>query len=172
MSFHRMHPYCLTGERCLYQDGECRDCGQTERPTWPETWMMTALTIAERSYDPRLKVGAIVVSSDNTVMLGVGYNGNARGLPNVVESMEPGKSGFLHAELNAVIKTDFNFPKEKHMYCTHSTCRACAKIIVNAGVKRFVYNQLYRDESGLDILRECDVEVMSTSDAILMAKSR
>lgn len=140
-----------------------------QRPSWAATWMSIAQAISRRSYDERLQVGAIIVSSDNTVMLGCGYNGNARGLPNVPESLEPGKSGFIHAELNAVIKADFNFPKEKHMYCTHSTCRMCAKAVINAGIKRFVYDELYRDESGLDVLRAGGVEVLSLSEAILIA---
>lgn len=140
------------------------------RLTWPETWMQIAWTISERSYDPRLKVGSIIVSEDNTVMLSVGYNGNAKGLANVPESDEPGKSGFLHAELNAVIKCDYNFPKRKHMYCTHSTCRACAKIVANAGISRFVYGTMYRDASGLDVLRDCGVEVLSLEEAILKGR--
>lgn len=137
-----------------------------ERPSWPETWMAIAHQIAKRSYDPRLKVGCIIVSDDNTMMLACGYNGNARGLPNVPESLDPGQSGFLHAELNAAIKCDFNFPKKKHAYCTHSTCRACAKILINLGVSLFVYDELYRDQSGLDVLRTGGIEVCSLSEAV------
>src|ERR1044072_7029252 len=130
------------------------------RPLWPEVWMSIAEKVSERSYDMRLKVGAIIVSEDNTTMLSLGYNGNAKGLPNEPESSMPGESGFLHAELNCAIKCDYNFARKKHMYCTHSTCRMCAKIIVNAGVSRFVYKTMYRDASGIDILRQCGVEVM------------
>jgi dCMP deaminase len=141
-----------------------------DRPTWPETWMGVAERISERSYDTRLKVGSIIVSADNTCVLSVGYNGNAKGLPNVAESLEPGHSGFLHSELNACIKADFSFPKPKHMYCTHSTCPACAKILINFGIARFVYDTLYRDASGLDLLRQGGVEVMTLDEAILTAK--
>lgn len=143
-----------------------------ERVGWPETWMSVAHVMARRSYDPRLKVGSIVVAEDNTSVLSLGYNGNAKGMPNVPESLEPGMSGFLHSELNCVIKLDFNFPKKKHMYCTHSCCRACAKVIVNAGISTFVYDQMYRDASGLDILRSCGVEVLSLEQAILKSKQR
>src|SRR5262249_22940224 len=93
------------------------------RPTWPEVWMAVARTISTRSIDPALKVGAIIVSIDNTRVLAVGYNGMWKGGPNVVESLERGKSGTIHAEVNALVKCDFNFAKAKHMYLTDSPCK-------------------------------------------------
>jgi dCMP deaminase len=141
-----------------------------KRLSWPETWCDVAKTIAERSYDPRLKVGAIIVSEDNTQLLSLGYNGNYRGGPNKPESLEPGKSGMIHAEVNALIKCDYNFPKRKHMYVTHSPCRDCAKLIINADIARVVYDIPYRDASGLDLLRSTRrIEVLSVDEAILIA---
>ena len=134
------------------------------RPSWPTTWMAIARIISERSYDPRYKVGAIVVTSDNTQMLSGGYNGNYAGGPNVPESMEPGQSGFVHAETNALLKLDFNNAKEKIMYVTMSPCRMCAKYTVNAGIRRVVYDVAYRDASGLDVLRSAGVEVYALSE--------
>lgn len=139
------------------------------RPDWPETWMAVACTIAERSYDPQLKVGAIIVAGDNTQVLALGYNGNYRGGPHVHESTEPGKSGFIHAEANALVKCDFNFPKHKHMYVTHSPCRDCAKLIINAEIARVVYRLPYRDTSGVDLLRSAGVEVFSLEEALEVA---
>lgn len=136
------------------------------RPTWPETWMAIARVIADRSYDPRLKVGAIVVSADNTQMLSCGYNGNYAGGPHEHESSEPGQSGFIHAEINALIKLDFNFSKEKHMYLTHSPCRMCAKCMINAGIVRVVYGLAYRDPSGIDLLKNSGVDVRSLKQAV------
>lgn len=141
-----------------------------QRLSWPETWITIAKTIAERSYDPTLKVGAIVVSEDNTQMLSVGYNGNYRGGPHERESSAPGQSGFIHAEANALVKCDFNFHKKKHMYLTHSPCRACSKLIVNAEISRVVYDIPYRDESGLEILTSAGIEVFSLRDAIIRSK--
>lgn len=125
------------------------------------------MTIAERSYEPRLKVAAIVVSSDNTQMLSIGYNGNYRGGPHFHESTEPGKSGFIHAEVNALVKCDFNFAKPKHMYITHSPCRDCAKLIINAEIARVVYSIPYRDTSGIELLRSAGIEVLSIEEAIV-----
>ena len=122
------------------------------RPSWDSVWMETARTISQRSCDPRHRVGAIVVTSDNTQVLSVGYNGNYTGGPNEVESARPGESGFLHAEVNCLLKMDYNNPKRKVMYVTLSPCRMCAKAIVNAGISEVVYGEEYRDVSGLDIL--------------------
>jgi dCMP deaminase len=140
------------------------------RNSWPETWMSVAHIISNRSYDPRLKVGAIVVSEDNSQMLSIGYNGNYKGGPHVQESSEPGQSGFIHAEVNALVKCDFNFSKKKHMYLTHSPCRACAKLIINAEIARVVYDIPYRDTSGLEILSSVGIEVFSLENAIIRSK--
>lgn len=136
------------------------------RPSWHETWMSVAHNIAERSYDPQLKVGAIVVSDDNTRMLSVGYNGNYAGGPNERESTTPGEGGFLHAELNCIIKCDYNHPKKKIMYITHSPCRSCCKVLVNAGISRVVYDIEYRDTTGLQILKQSGVEVIKYHDVM------
>ncbi len=125
--------------------------------------MSTASAISRRSYDPRFQVGAIVVSEDNTQVLAVGYNGNYAGGPNTPESTEPGKSGFIHSEINALLKLDYNNPKNKVMYVTLSPCRACSKAMVNAGINEVVYSEEYRDTSGLDILRSAVVKVRELS---------
>ncbi|MDB4337509.1 deaminase [bacterium] len=129
------------------------------RPSWNEIWMKFAHLISKRSYDPRYQVGAVVVSSDNTQVLSVGYNGNYSGGPNKVESAAPGESGMLHAEINALLKSDYNNPKKKIMYVTLSPCRMCAKAIINAGINKVVYNNEYRDNSGLILLKEAGIHV-------------
>lgn len=131
-----------------------------DRPSWDETWMSIAKTIAKRSYDPRLMVGAIVVSDDNTRLLSLGYNGNYKGGPNEPDSIDPGQSGFIHAEVNALVKCDYNFFRRKIMYVTHSPCLACSKLIVNADISRVVYGEEYRDRSGIDLLHACGIEVI------------
>jgi dCMP deaminase len=104
-------------------------------------------------------VGAVIVTNDNTQVLSVGYNGNYSGGPNEVESSNPGESGMLHAEINALLKFDYNNPKEKIMYVTLSPCRMCAKAIVNSGIRKVIYDNAYRDSSGLNLLREAGVNV-------------
>lgn len=148
----------------------CPDCNR--RPTWPETWMTVAKTMAQRSYDPRLQVGAIIVSEDNTQMLSVGYNGNYKGGPHVHESAEAGKSGFIHAEANSLVKCDFNFAKKKHMYVTHMPCRDCSKLIINAEIARVVYCFPYRNPSGVELLKSVGVEVFTMAEAVELAVKR
>ena len=127
--------------------------------------MKVAHNVSERSYDPKYKVGAIIVTEDNTQLLSLGYNGNYKGGPNKAESEQPGESGFIHAEQNALIKLDFNNPKVKKMYVTLSPCSHCAKMIVNSNISEVIYDKEYRDLRGLDILREAGVKVSQYSDS-------
>ena len=129
------------------------------RPEWDDIWMSVAHTISQRSIDPRYQVGAIIVSDDNTQLLALGYNGNYKGGPNSVESLNPGESGLIHAEQNALIKLDYNNPKRKKMYVTLSPCSHCAKMIVNANIEEVVYAEEYRDTTGIDIMETAGVSV-------------
>lgn len=162
-----------------FPTGDCVKCGVPQyaklddprlekcRPGWHETWMNIAKTVAERSYDPRLKVGAIIVSDDNTRLLSLGYNGNYRGGPNTPDSSDPGQSGFIHAEVNALVKCDYNFNRRKVMYLTHSPCVQCAKLIVNANISEVVYDAEYRDLFGIKILEVGGVIVNRFHDMII-----
>ena len=111
-----------------------------------------AETIAQRSHHPTFKVGSLVVTADNTQVLSLGYNGNASGMSNRPQSDNPGESGLLHAEINALLKMDYNNPKDKIMYLTLSPCENCAMAIINSGIKKVVYKNEYRDLSGLNML--------------------
>ena len=129
------------------------------RPSWDEVWSSFAQTISKRSIDPRFKVGAVVVTEDNTQVLSIGYNGDQAGGSNEVESLEPGQSGCIHAEINALIKLDYNNPKKKKMYVTLSPCKMCAKAIINANISEVIYLEKYRDESGLHLLIDSGIYV-------------
>ncbi len=135
------------------------------RPGWNSIWLRFALDIAKRSPDPKFRVGAVIVTDDNTQVLALGYNGDHKGGPNQRDSLETGKSGFIHAEVNALIKCDFNNPKSKKMYLTHSPCPVCAKCIVNAGIKHVLYfNDYEPDMSGIKTLTDCGVVVTKLND--------
>jgi dCMP deaminase len=97
-------------------------------------------------------------------VLAIGYNGNYKGGPNKRESEEPGHSGFIHAEINALIKLDYNNPKDKKMYLTLSPCRSCCKAIINGGIKKVYYRTPYRDLSGVELLLQNGVEVLHLPD--------
>ena len=133
------------------------------RPCWDKIWTDFARLISTRSTDPTFKVGCCIVTQDNTQVLAIGYNGDHKGGSNKRESMKSGCSGFIHAEINALIKLDYNNPKKKTMYLTLSPCKACAKAIINGGINRVVYISTYRETSGIELLQKAGIEVISYS---------
>ena len=133
-----------------------------ERPSWDAIWTDFAESISKRSPDPKHKVGAIIVNEANTQVLSIGYNGDHKGGPNCRDSLETGQSGFIHAEINALIKLDYNNPCNKKMYLTLSPCKVCAKAIVNAGIEEVVYTEFYEHgREGIKILLDAGIVVRS-----------
>jgi dCMP deaminase len=131
------------------------------RPDWNSIWSDFVTNISKRSPDQKFQVGAVIVTEDNTQVLALGYNGDHKGGPNQRDSLETGRSGFIHAEVNALIKCDFNNPKKKKMYLTHSPCPVCVKCIVNAGIKEVLYINDYKpDMSGIAILKDSGIKVV------------
>jgi len=121
--------------------------------------MNIAREVSRRSADEKYKVGTVIVTGDNTQVLSLGYNGDHAGGPNCRESDTPGESGFIHAEMNALIKLDYNNLKPRTMYITLSPCRMCAKAIINARIQEIVYDVEYRDTTGIEILRMAGIKV-------------
>lgn len=118
-----------------------------------------AETLAQRSHHSTFKVGALIVTSDNTQVLSLGYNGNAAGMSNVPQSEEPGCSGLLHAEINALLKLDYNNPKDKVMYLTLSPCENCSMAIINSGIKKVVFKDKYRNDGGIKMLKNANIDI-------------
>lgn len=128
-----------------------------KRPTWDKIWTDFATQISNRSLDPKYKVGAIIVNDENTQVLSIGYNGDQKGGPNTRDSLSVGESGFIHAEINALIKCDYSYHRKKKMYLTLSPCNVCAKAIVNAGIEEVIYLERYEQSTGLDILIDAGI---------------
>ena len=120
---------------------------------------------AENSYCKRRKVGAIIVK--NQMIISDGYNGTPSGFENVCED-EQGvtKPYVLHAEANAITKVarSNNSSDGATLYVTSSPCVECAKLIIQAGVKRVVYNEQYRLTDGVDLLRRAGIECIQIED--------
>lgn len=134
------------------------------RPQFELIYMRFAFDLARRSTCTRLAVGCVIVSTDYSRVYGIGYNGNARGLPNTCESTEPGNCGCLHAEDNALLKTSEGPETEKIVFVTHQPCAYCAKRMVNkGGIRRVYYSEPYRLRRGLEILEQAGVEVFRLS---------
>jgi dCMP deaminase len=122
-----------------------------------EVFMRMAEELAKRSTCSRNQVGSVITTGDLTQVLGIGYNGNARGLPDACDSTEPGRCGCIHSEANALIKAGAQTPG-KLMFVTFSPCVMCAKMIVNSNVRRVYYRTPYRDSAGVEVLRQGGVE--------------
>jgi len=146
------------------------------RPSWDEYFIKIAALVAERSTCLRHHVGAIIVKDRR--ILTTGYNGAPAGLPDCLElgclrnqlKIPSGERHeicrAIHAEQNAIIQAG------KHgedidggtMYCTHSPCIVCAKMIVNAGIKRLVTYTDYPDVGGVrELLKDAGVELVKVA---------
>jgi dCMP deaminase len=135
---------------------------ETDRPTWDEIWMDFASKISMRSVDPKYKVGSVIVNAENTQVLSIGYNGDQKGGPNKRNSLATGGSGFIHAEINSLIKLDYNNPCRKKMYLTLSPCIVCAQALVNAGIEEVVYGRFYEHGSeSIKVLEDAGIVVRS-----------
>ena len=116
---------------------------------------------AENSYCQRRQVGALVVK--NKMIISDGYNGTPSGFENVCEN-EDGltKPYVLHAEANAITKLarSSNNSDGATIYITASPCIECAKLIIQAGIKRVVYGEKYRLDDGIRLLERAGIEVV------------
>lgn len=116
--------------------------------------------IAQESYCERLQVGALIVKDGNIISFG--YNGTLSGFPNVCEENNVTLPTVLHAESNAITKACKSpiSTEESTIYCTHSCCVECAKLIIQSGITRFVYLEDYRSSDGLNLLIKSKIEVV------------
>lgn len=133
------------------------------RPSFDQIYMNFALLLSKRSTCSRAQVGCVVVTADNHRVLSVGYNGGPKGLRNECLSIEPGKCGHLHSEINSLIKLDYNAPSDKKMYTTCLPCYMCSVAIVNANIKEVIYLNSYRDTSGGSLLLSAGIKVRQLS---------
>ena len=114
---------------------------------------------AENSYCQRRKVGALLVK--DKMIISDGYNGTPVGFENVCEDdNDHTKPYVLHAEANAITKVaqSNNSSKGATLYVTSSPCIECAKLIIQAGIKRVVFNEIYRLTDGIELMRRAGIE--------------
>lgn len=123
-------------------------------------YLRMAAIWAENSYCQRRKVGALVVK--NKMIISDGFNGTPSGFENVCEDAEGvTKPYVLHAEANAITKLarSGNNSDGATLYVTASPCIECAKLIIQAGIRRVVYGEQYRLCDGVELLRRAGVVV-------------
>tara|TARA_B100001540_G_C15752410_1_gene617643 strand:+ start:532 stop:996 length:465 start_codon:yes stop_codon:yes gene_type:complete len=133
----------------------------TKQARYDRAYLRMATEWAKLSHCKRRQVGAIIVK--NNIIIADGYNGTPSGFENCCEDRE-GKTYWyvLHAEANAILKLakSNNRGQNSTLYITLSPCKDCSKLILQAGIKRVVFINKYKDSEGVDFLSKAGIEVV------------
>jgi dCMP deaminase len=124
-------------------------------------YLRMAVIWAENSYCKRRQVGALIVK--DKMIISDGYNGTPAGFENICEDENGATKPYvLHAEANAITKIacSNNNSKNATLYVTASPCIECAKLIIQAGIRRVVYSEKYRLSDGVELLEKAMIEVL------------
>ncbi len=133
-----------------------------------QKYLKMAAIWSENSYCRRRKVGALLVK--NRMIISDGYNGTPSGFENACEDEQNrSKAYVLHAEANAITKVakSNNSSEGATLYVTSSPCMECAKLIIQAGIKRVVFTEEYRLDDGLALLKRANIEVVRVETEIV-----
>ena len=142
------------------------------RPSWDEYFMQIVDVVKTRSTCLRRQVGAILVVDKH--IISTGYNGPPTGLAHCEETgclreqlgipsgERPELCRGVHAEQNAIIQAALHGVSTKGatLYVSASPCVICAKMLINAGVKRIVYEEEYPDELAFKLLKEANIDLV------------
>ena len=137
----------------------------SDRHGWDHYFMEIAQVVATRATCDRKHVGAVLVR--DRIILSTGYNGSIRGLPHCDEvghMMEDDHCvATIHAEANAVIQAARNGVGllGATIYTTASPCWPCFKLVANAGIRRIVFGEFYRDDRIFDIAERLGIDVVA-----------
>lgn len=132
-----------------------------KRNKYDKAYLRIASEWSKLSYCQRKQVGAIIVR--DRMIISDGYNGTPSGFENNCEDEEGLTKWYvLHAEANAISKVARSTQSCENatLYITLSPCRECSKLIHQSGIKRVVYQNGYRDTSGIDFLEKAGIEVI------------
>jgi dCMP deaminase len=136
----------------------------TTRATWDEYFMSIARVVSSRSTCDRKQVGAVV--ERDRMILTTGYNGSIRGLPHCDDAGHMMEDGHcvrtVHAEANAIVQAARNGVRLEGagIFVTASPCFGCFKLIANAGLRRIVFGEFYRDERIFSLSQELGIELV------------
>ena len=150
---------------------------QLKRPDWDTYFLNLAQMVATRSSCIRRQVGAVLVKDKQ--IIATGYSGTPRGVTNCDEGgckrcLDREKNIIktnerkdlcicIHAEQNVILQAAYHgiSTKDTFLYVTVSPCIQCALLIINAGVRKVVYKQIFQDDLGLKMLQSVGIEVKS-----------
>jgi len=124
-------------------------------------YLEMALIWARNSYCKRRQVGALIVKEK--MIISDGYNGTPSGFENVCEDENNRTKPYvLHAEANAITKVakSNNSSEGATLYITSGPCMECAKLIIQAGIRRVVFCDNYRMQDGVELLNKANIEVV------------
>lgn len=127
---------------------------------YDQAYMRMAFEWSKLSYCERKQVGALIVK--DRMIISDGFNGSPTGFENPCEDKEGNTKWYvLHAEANAILKVAASTQscKDSTLYITLSPCKECSKLIHQSGIKRVVYANAYKDETGLEFLEKAGVEL-------------
>tara|TARA_B100000965_G_scaffold405941_1_gene442046 strand:+ start:106 stop:564 length:459 start_codon:yes stop_codon:yes gene_type:complete len=135
---------------------------------YDKAYLRMAIQWGKLSHCKRKQVGALIVK--DSMIISDGYNGTPTGFDNCCED-ENGKTRWyvLHAEANAIMKVSksTNNSNGATLYITLSPCKECSKLVLQAGIKRVVYTRAYKDDSGIEFLKQAGVEVKQIDEHIV-----
>ena len=137
------------------QQNELIYADPAKQERYDRAYMKMAAEWAKLSHCTRKQVGALIVKDG--MIISDGYNGTPTGFSNDCEDDNGMTLWYvLHAEANAIMKVARSTNNARHstLYLTHSPCKECSKLILQAGIKRLVYLDRYKDPSGLDLLEK------------------
>jgi len=129
--------------------------------------MEIAMVVASRATCDRKHVGALLVR--DRIILSTGYNGSIRGMPHCDDAGHMLENGHcvatIHAEANAILQAAKNGVRidGADIYTTASPCWPCFKLIANAGLRRIVYREFYRDDRIFDVAQKVGIELVDLS---------
>lgn len=133
---------------------------QQKQLRYDQAYLRMAREWSLLSHCTRKKVGAIIVK--NGMIISDGYNGTPSGFENDCEDGQGLTLWYvLHAEANAISKVarSTNNAQDSTLYLTLSPCKDCSKMILQVGIRRVVFSELYKDGAGLDLLREAGIVI-------------
>ena len=144
-----------------------------KRPSWQTYFMDITFLVAKRSTCIRRAVGAIIVKDKR--ILSTGYNGAPTGIKHCSEigclreklNVPSGEKHELcrgiHAEQNAIIQAAYHGAsiKDATLFCTNMPCSICAKMIINAGIKKIYYHSGYADSMSEEMFAEAGIDLIS-----------
>jgi dCMP deaminase len=143
-----------------------------KRPAWDEYFIKIAYDVATRATCIRRKIGAVIVKDKR--ILSTGYNGVPAGIShctkktcirtqmNIPSGERHELCRGLHAEQNAIIQAAYHGVsiKDAVIYITNQPCSICTKMLINSGIKKFIFQDPYKDELATEMIKEAGIEII------------